>query len=136
MHTFLGVSDSAVFHYMLCLFVSGLYWKTQVLSPVMICLRISLWKVSRLGIILHFLMAFLKTFVPFENFRPRHHNFTINLFKKLKTLSWGLLQFHQKLQVDSLFHSELLKARLQPFTVLFSFSVIFVCFIDAQIHSF
>ena len=29
-----------------------------------------------------------------------------------------------------------LKARLQPFTVLFSFSAIFVCFIDAQIHSF
>ena len=28
-----------------------------------------------------------------------------------------------------------LKARLQSFTVLFSFSVIFVCFIDAQIHS-
>ena len=29
-----------------------------------------------------------------------------------------------------------LKARLQPFTVLFSFSAILVCFIDAQIHSF
>ena len=28
-----------------------------------------------------------------------------------------------------------LKAGLQPFTVLFSFSVVFVCFIDAQIHS-
>ena len=28
-----------------------------------------------------------------------------------------------------------IKARLQPFTVLFSFSEIFVCFIDAQIHS-
>ena len=28
------------------------------------------------------------------------------------------------------------KARLQPFTVLFSFSAILVCFIDAQIHSF
>ena len=28
-----------------------------------------------------------------------------------------------------------LKARLQPFTVLFSFSAILVCFIDAQIHS-
>ena len=27
------------------------------------------------------------------------------------------------------------KARLQPFTVLFSFSAILVCFIDAQIHS-
>ena len=27
------------------------------------------------------------------------------------------------------------KARLQPFTVLFSFNVILVCFIDAQIHS-
>ena len=26
--------------HMLCLFVSGLYWKTQVSSPVMICLRI------------------------------------------------------------------------------------------------
>ena len=26
--------------------------------------------------------------------------------------------------------------RLQPFTVLFSFSAILVCFIDAQIHSF
>ena len=29
-----------------------------------------------------------------------------------------------------------LKARLQPFTVLFLFSVIFICLIDAQIHSF
>ena len=29
-----------------------------------------------------------------------------------------------------------IKARLQPFTVLFSFSAILVCFIDAQIHSF
>ena len=28
-----------------------------------------------------------------------------------------------------------LKARLQPFTVLFSFSAILVYFIDAQIHS-
>ena len=28
------------------------------------------------------------------------------------------------------------KARLQPFTVFFSFTAIFVCFIDAQIHSF
>ena len=27
------------------------------------------------------------------------------------------------------------KARLQPFTVLFSFSAILVCFIDTQIHS-
>ena len=27
-------------------------------------------------------------------------------------------------------------SRLQPFTVLFSFSAILVCFIDAQIHSF
>ena len=30
---------------------------------------------------------------------------------------------------------ETLKACLQPFTVLFSFSAILVCFIDAQIHS-
>ena len=37
----LGLGDSAVFHCMLCLFVSGLYWKTQVSSPVMICLRMS-----------------------------------------------------------------------------------------------
>ena len=29
-----------------------------------------------------------------------------------------------------------LKARLQPFTVLFSFSAILVCFIDAQFHSY
>ena len=28
-----------------------------------------------------------------------------------------------------------IKARLQPFTVLSSFSAILVCFIDAQIHS-
>ena len=28
-----------------------------------------------------------------------------------------------------------IKARLQSFTVLFSFSAILVCFIDAQIHS-
>ena len=41
MRTFLGLGDSAVLHCMLCFFVSGLYWKTQVLSPVMICLRIS-----------------------------------------------------------------------------------------------
>ena len=37
---FLGLGDSAVFHSMLCFFVSGLYWKTQVSFPVMICLRI------------------------------------------------------------------------------------------------
>ena len=42
MCTFLGLGDSAVFQYMLCLFVSGLYWKTQVSSSVMICLRISI----------------------------------------------------------------------------------------------
>ena len=41
MHIFLGLGDSAVFHCMLCLFVSGSYWKTQVSSPVMICLIIS-----------------------------------------------------------------------------------------------
>ena len=40
---------------------------------------------------------FRKTFVPFEDLRPRHYIFTINLFKKFKTLSWGLLQFQQKL---------------------------------------
>ena len=33
------------------------------------------------------------------------------------------------------YHKFFLKARLQPFTVLFSFSAILVCFIDAQIHS-
>ena len=38
---FLGLGDFAVFHCMLCLFVSGSYWKTQVSSSVMICLRIS-----------------------------------------------------------------------------------------------
>ena len=41
MHAFWGLGDSAVFQCMLCLFVSGLYWKTQVSSPAMICLRIS-----------------------------------------------------------------------------------------------
>ena len=41
MCSFLVLGDSAVFHCMLCLFVSGSYWKTQVLSPVMTCLRIS-----------------------------------------------------------------------------------------------
>ena len=41
MCTFLGLGDSAVFHCMLCLFVSGLYWKTQASSSVMICLKIS-----------------------------------------------------------------------------------------------
>ena len=56
-------------------------------------------------VILHFLAAFLKTFVPFEDLRPRHHIFTINLFQKFKTLSWGLPQFYQKLQDDLLFHS-------------------------------
>ena len=39
--TILGQDDSAVSHCILFLFVSGLYWKTQVSSPVMICLRIS-----------------------------------------------------------------------------------------------
>ena len=34
-----------------------------------------------------------------------------------------------------LFQRITIKARLQPFTVLFSFSAILVCFIDAQIHS-
>ena len=55
--------------------------------------------------LLRFLAVFLKTFVPFKNLRPRQHIFTINLFKRFKTLSWGLPQFPQKLQVDSLFHS-------------------------------
>ena len=41
MHAFLGLGDSEVFHCMLCLFVSGSYWKTQVSSSAMICLRIS-----------------------------------------------------------------------------------------------
>ena len=41
MCAFLGLGDSAVFHCMLCLFVSGSYWKTQISSPVMICVRIS-----------------------------------------------------------------------------------------------
>ena len=41
MRAFLGLGDSAVFDCMLCLFVSGSYWKTQVSSPMMICLRIS-----------------------------------------------------------------------------------------------
>ena len=41
MHAFLGLGDSALFHCMLCLFVLRLYWKTQVSSLVMICLRIS-----------------------------------------------------------------------------------------------
>ena len=41
MRAFLGLDDSAVFHCMLCSFVSGLYWKTKILCPVMICLRIS-----------------------------------------------------------------------------------------------
>ena len=40
LHAFLGLGDSAVFHCMLCLCVSVSYWKTQVSSPVMICLRI------------------------------------------------------------------------------------------------
>ena len=41
MHAFLDLGDSAVFHCMLCLFVSDSYWKTQVSSSVMICLKIS-----------------------------------------------------------------------------------------------
>ena len=40
MRAFLGLGDSAVFHCMLCLIISGLYRKTQVSSPVMICIRI------------------------------------------------------------------------------------------------
>ena len=41
MHTFLGLSDSAVFLCILCLFVSELYWKIQVSTPMIICIRIS-----------------------------------------------------------------------------------------------
>ena len=41
MRAFSGLIDSAVFHCMLCLFLSGSYWKIQVSSPVIICLRIS-----------------------------------------------------------------------------------------------
>ena len=41
MCSFLGLGDSAVFYCMLCLFVLGSYWKTQVSSPIMICLRVS-----------------------------------------------------------------------------------------------
>ena len=167
MHAFLGLGDSAVFHCMLCLFRLGLYWKIQVTSSVMICLRISglsliffsmssqnftwfcfwssdkilapFWhtpfaspdhaerlsalilclgsvhvisyvlsicnhftqqlpssvvfifpigRSSRLGIILHFLVAFPKMFMSFKDLRSRHLIFTINLFKKFKTLSW------------------------------------------------
>ena len=41
--------------------------------------------------------------------------------------------------IDEPYHTILVpcfKARLQPFTVLFSFSAILVCFINAQIHSY
>ena len=41
MHVFLGLDDSAAFHCMLCLFVSGVYWKTQVSFFAIIWLRIS-----------------------------------------------------------------------------------------------
>ena len=41
MRAFLGLGDSAVFHCMLCLFVSGSYRKTQASFPEIICLRIS-----------------------------------------------------------------------------------------------
>ena len=37
----MDLGDFAVFHCMLFLFASGSYWKIQVSSPVMICLRIS-----------------------------------------------------------------------------------------------
>ena len=174
MHIFLGLGDSAVFHCMLCLFVSESYWKTQVSSPVMICLRIfrlssffssmslqnltwfCFWssnkilgtilahtfcitrscskiictdflfrlsssdiihtshqllyccdvficprcgRLSRIGITLHVLVAFLKMFVLFEDLCPRYHIFIINLFKKFKTLSWGFLTFTKKFKL-------------------------------------
>ena len=70
-------------------------------SDVFICPR---GRSSHLGIILHFLAAFLKMFVLIKDLRPRHYIFTINLFKKFKTLSWSLPQFYQKLQVDLLFY--------------------------------
>ena len=35
MWAFFGLGDPAIFHWRLCRFVSGSYWKTQVLSPVM-----------------------------------------------------------------------------------------------------
>ena len=42
------------------------------------------------------LWHFLKCFVSFKDLCPRHYIFTINLFKKFKTLSWSLPQFYQK----------------------------------------
>ena len=41
MCAFLGLGDSAVFNCMLCLFISGSYWKTHVSSPVMTWKRMS-----------------------------------------------------------------------------------------------
>ena len=41
MRPFLGLSDFAVFHCMVYLFILGSYWKTKVSSPVIICLRMS-----------------------------------------------------------------------------------------------
>ena len=42
---------------------------------------------------------------------------------------------YQRQTIPATFFSTV-KARLQPLTVHFSFSMIFVCFIDAQIHLF
>ena len=48
-------------------------------------------RLSCLGVIFHFLVAFHKMFLPFENLRPQHHIFATNFFKQFITLSWGLL---------------------------------------------
>ena len=56
-------------------------------SDVFICSHCG--RSSHLGIILHFLVAFLKTFVPFKDLRPQHHIFTINLFKNSLTTQLG-----------------------------------------------
>ena len=94
-------------------------------SDVFICPHCG--RLSRFGIILHFVTAFLTLVMfssvlivegclvlgssstlsqPFsKDLHPQHHIFTINLFKKFKTVIWSLHQFHQKLKVNSLFHS-------------------------------
>ena len=60
-----------------------------------------------------------------------HSGFCTILTKLLDTNIIFLLKDQAKFELADV----TLKARLQPFTILFSFSVIFVCFIDAQIHS-
>ena len=82
----------------------------QLLHSYDVFIRLRCGRPSWLGIIFHFLAATLETFVPLKDSWLWHNIFAINLFKKFETLSWILPQFHQKLQVDSLFQSRVINS--------------------------